>query len=619
MLEKLRRLLVGLSRPGKRALLIFFDILALFSIAWFSFVVRLGTGFVPDGNQVALMLAAPLVALPVFVRMGLYRAVVRYLPDRAVWTIAVATLVATLLWVAVIFFSRFAGGETVPRTIPAIYWTFSTLVIAGSRFAVKYLLYSSHAERRGLAKVAIFGAGPAGMQLAEALRASGSRELVGFIDDDPQLQGHDVAGKRVYSPDRLPGLVANVGVSEVILTLPTSDPRMRRDVVPRLAGMPVRVRVLPAIADLANGAHVMDHLREIDIDELLGRSSVPADPALLQSVVQGKTVLVTGAGGSIGSELVRLVSRWQPAAIVLIEANEHALYQIDREIRATGIAIDAALGSVHDDAFVRRVLARRPVDIIFHAAAHKHVPLIEHNVIEGVCNNVIGTQVVVEAARDAGVERFVLISTDKAVQPESVMGASKRWAERIVRHIGEGAAAGKPLRYCAVRFGNVLGSSGSVVPLFREQIARGGPLTLTDERMTRYFMSIHEAAELIVQAGALCEGGEIFVLDMGAPIRIRDLAEEMVALAGLTMRTPDRPDGDIAIEIIGRRPGEKLREELFYEAASVNVTRHPKILRGKRLSDAAADIPAAIDELRAALRSGDEAAVRAVLFSTIVN
>jgi FlaA1/EpsC-like NDP-sugar epimerase len=338
-------------------------------------------------------------------------------------------------------------------------------------------------------------------------------------------------------------------------------------------------------------------------------------------MIEGRTIMVTGAGGSIGSELCRIVAGWRPKKLVLFEANEFALYQIERQLgRDATFALVPVLGSVTDEALVKRTIAEHQVEAIFHAAAHKHVPLVEANVLEGVRNNVFGTRTIAEAALSGGVKDFVLISTDKAVRPTNVMGATKRWAELIVRDIGDRPAAAKAgQRFAAVRFGNVLGSNGSVVPLFREQIAAGGPLTLTDERMTRYFMSIHEAAELIVQAGTLSQGGDLFLLDMGQPVKIRDLAENMIRLAGLTVRSPLHPDGDIAIEVTGIRPAEKLYEELFYDPAHAELTRHRKIMRahlGRRLNT---DLAVSVDTLRAALERADETEVRRILFEVIAD
>ncbi|MDP3896433.1 MAG: polysaccharide biosynthesis protein, partial [Mesorhizobium sp.] len=390
----------------------------------------------------------------------------------------------------------------------------------------------------------------------------------------------------------------------------------RRNFVAQLKTLPVKIRILPAIADLADGKYLVSYIRDIDIDDLLGRSQVPADPKLLRSTVQGRVVLVTGAAGSIGSEVCRTIVGLAPAKLVLVELSEHGLYQISRELRAIAdFPIVALLGSVADANFVDCMLASISPDTIYHCAAFKHVALVEDNVLEGVRNNVMGTHVLVGAAHRLNVPNLILISSDKAVRPTSVMGATKRWSELIVRYYGTKPSPGGPKRnFASVRFGNVIGSSGSVVPLFREQIAKGGPITITHNEMTRYFMSVREAAELIVQSSALSESGDILMLDMGGPIRIRDLAEDLIALAGLTLRNATNENGDIEIVEIGARPGEKLQEELFYDPAGVVTTAHPKILRAKSFTRAVDDVPAMIDKLSVLLATRDKEAVRRLLF-----
>ena len=617
MLSKVRDLLSGLPRRAKRAVLIAFDIVALFVALWLSFTIRLGGSFSPTAYHWVLMAAAPFIAIPVFVRTGLYRAVIRYLPERALLTVIQAMAIATLLWVVALYFAEATRFAVFPRTVPLFYFIFGTLVVGGARFAAKAMLSLPERNMGREAGVVIYGAGVAGTQLAEALRTQGRNYVAAFLDDDPSLWGRDVAGYRVYPPEGLKELITNRGVHEVILSIPSADAPTRSRIVERLSHHPVKIRTLPAISDLASGKYLVSQLRAIDIGDLLGRSAVPADPKLFDAIIDGRIIMITGAGGSIGSELTRLIAKWHPKKLVLFEANEFALYEVERTLNLTnGTEVVPVLGSVGDAALVRRTLAQHGVEVIFHTAAHKHVPLVEANALEGVRNNVIGTRVLVEAARDTGVARLVLISTDKAVRPSSVMGATKRWAELIVRHYGEGCDPARQ-RFCAVRFGNVLGSNGSVVPLFREQIAAGGPVTLTDERMTRYFMSIHEAAELIVQAGALSEGGDIFLLDMGEPIRIRELAENMIRLAGLTVRDKENPQGDIEIAITGARPGEKLHEELLYDPAHAVRTAQPRILRSPSLVRRTNDLPEALARLEAALAAEDEAAVRRVLFDYV--
>ena len=618
MLEQLKNRALGLPRPWKRAVTVAFDVVALLAVLWAAYGLRLGESFAPGWTQLLLIIAAPLIAIPIFLRMGLYRAVIRYLPERTILVIVQAMALATACWSALLFLTAMWGANGAPRSVPVLFFVLGTIVIAGSRFALKRWLGVLPPLRRKAEQVLIYGANDAGIQLASALSADGGKRVAGFLDDDPGFHGRDLVGYRVHGPDDLPALIRNTGIGEIILAMPTLSLARRQEIYATLAAYPVKIRTLPAISDLAAGKYAVGALREIDIDDLLGRSSVPADPELLESMIAGRVILVSGAGGSIGSELTRLIARWAPRKIVLFEANEYALYELERRLeRAPEVEVVPILGSVGDTALVRRTLAAEQVEVVFHAAAHKHVPLLETNVLEGVRNNVFGTASLARAALEGGVEQFVLISTDKAVHPSSVMGATKRWAEIIIRDCAEEAQRrGQGARFCAVRFGNVLGSNGSVVPLFKEQIAAGGPLTLTDDAMTRYFMSLHEAAELIVQAGALSEGGDIFLLEMGAPIAIRRLAENMVRLAGLTVRSAADPDGDIEIRTVGARPGEKLQEELFYDPTQVTRTRQPKILRSQK-AVSERDLAAALAALSAALASEDVAEVRRLLFDFV--
>lgn len=599
-------------------MLVVFDAAALVLVLWLSYQLRLAGNFEPSPREWVMLLLAPIVALPIFLRMGLYRAVIRYLPERAIWTIVLAMAFATLGWVFLLYLAEVTRVVVLPRTVPIFYFLLGTIVIAGSRFAAKAFLYPRRQEDWA-EPVLIYGAGDSGRQLAVALAGRGQTMVVGFIDDDRNLQGRDVAGVRVYAPNRLSDLIVDSGAKEVILSIPTLESDRRQQIYSDLSRFPLKVRTLPSLRDIASGKYQVNQLREIDIDDLLGRSSVPADPELLQQMVGGKVILVSGGGGSIGSELCRIIARLAPKKLVLLESSEFALYQIERQLsKDADFPIVPVLGSVTDDALVRRTLAANGVEAVFHAAAHKHVPMVELNALEGIRNNVFGTLSIAQAAFDGGVPDFVLISSDKAVRPTNVMGATKRWAELIVRHLGDRANATRTgQHFSAVRFGNVLGSNGSVVPLFREQIADGGPVTLTDERMTRYFMSIHEAAELIVQAGALSEGGDIFLLEMGEPVRIRDLAENMVRLAGLTLRTEANPGGDIEIRVTGIRPAEKLYEELFYDESQANRTRQPKILRAKMSERSNVDVEAALRQLGDALARQDEVAARKLLFEFI--
>lgn len=610
----------GLPRYWKKTILVGFDVCALSLALWASFSLRYGSWSPPNTlDQFLTIATAPVVALPIFVRLGLYRAVIRYLPERALWTILQATTLAAVCWVVVVFLSEMAGRGVVPRSVPVLYWAIATMLIGSSRFLAKKILWSASGPRIKNTPLVIYGAGESGAQLVNALRRQGTHRIVGFVDDNVSLQGRDVAGIRVFASSSFPHLVSQYGVQEVILSIPSLSAKRRQEIVSAVALHGIKLRTVPPISDLVSGKYLISQIREIDIDELLGRSSVPADPNLLRQMIEGKTIMITGAGGSIGSELCRLVIKWAPQRILLFEANEFALYRIDRELATdTDLAIVPILGSVSDRDVVEDAIRKYHVDVLFHAAAHKHVPLVEANALEGIRNNVFGSKMVADIAFELGVSSFVLISSDKAVRPTNVMGATKRWAEFIVEQkASEARAKGTGQRFSAVRFGNVLGSNGSVVPLFKEQIRHGGPVTLTDAAMTRYFMSIHEAAELIVQAGALSRGGDIFLLDMGEPVLISSLAENMVRLAGLTVRDGSNPDGDIEIIVTGKRPGEKMFEELFYDQNNAEITIHPKIMRAPGFEAGKPGIDAALDRLAQALTARDEVQARNVLFSVI--
>ncbi|MFD2648784.1 polysaccharide biosynthesis protein [Devosia albogilva] len=619
MFSTLRKRVLSLPRSSKRAILVGFDVIALAFVLWASFSLRYDRWELPSNlDEWLIVTSAPVIGIPIFVRMGLYRAVVRYLPERAIWTIVQAMALAAILWVLLAFLSEMTGRGIVPRSVPVIYWALGTLALTGSRLIAKWIFWpTSRSALLKLPAVVIYGAGEAGTQLATSLRKS--HFIAGFLDDDATLHRREVVGIKVFAPSYLPSLVRDFGVKQVILSMPSLSATRRKEIVRDISQHGVKVQSLPGIADLVTGKYLVSQIHEIEVDELLGRSSVPPDANLIREMIVGRTIMVTGAGGSIGSELCRKIAQWRPQRLVLFESNEFALYKIEMELHTQkDVAVVPVLGSVTNAQRVISAIKENSVEVVFHAAAHKHVPLVEANAFEGIYNNVFGTKVIADAAFEFGVKNFVLISTDKAVRPTNVMGATKRWAELIVREkAAQALEQHTGQRFCAVRFGNVLGSNGSVVPLFKEQIARGGPVTLTDRAMTRYFMSIQEAAELIVQAGALSEGGDVFLLDMGEPILISDLAENMVRLAGLTVRSDDNPEGDIEIVAIGKRPGEKMFEELFYDSSSATPTRHPKILRGRGQLAQSVSIAPRLDELRNALSVGDEKAARAVLFSLI--
>ncbi|MET3649697.1 FlaA1/EpsC-like NDP-sugar epimerase [Phyllobacterium ifriqiyense] len=616
-METFRQSISMMPRRYKQSLLVIFDMVALTFAVWLSYLLRFSVVFMPNGEQIMLMISAPLIALPIFIRFGLYRAVIRYLPDKAIWTMIQAVTISVIIWVCLAFLTQMTGAAGVPRAIPFLYWVLGVAIICGSRFAAKWLLWSPLGEKFLERQCVIFGAGDAGRQLANALRSQKDVFVAGFIDDDKSLQGMDILGIRVYPPAKIEYLVENFGIKEMIVTTSALTGIERRRLVRRLKALDVKVRILPAISDLTAGKYIVSNLRDIDIDDLLGRSPVPADPELLDKTVEGRVVLVTGAGGSIGSELCRTIVKLAPAKLVIFDVNEHSIYQLQRELNAiSDCVVIPVLGSISDAILIRRVLAEHRVENVYHCAAYKHVPLVEENTVEGARNNVIGTEVLARNSCEAGVRNFVLISSDKAVRPSNVMGATKRWAELIVRYYGNQAQAENTGQvFASVRFGNVIGSSGSVVPLFREQISGGGPITLTHDDMTRYFMSVREAAELIIQAGALSSGGDILMLEMGEAVRIRDLAENMVLLAGLSVKDANNPDGDIEIVTVGIRDGEKLHEELFYDPQGVSATRHPKILRAQRRVNGLDHLPGSIDELRRLIEKQDAEGIRKLLYT----
>jgi len=607
--------LVGWSRPAKQACMVACDVGLLSFSAWLALSIRWPESPAPSLAQGVFILAAPLLAVPVFVRIGLYRSVIRYLGEQALWAVFKAMALASILWAALAFMTETTGHHGIPRAAPVVYGAFGLILVTGVRFAARWVLWLPIRRRFVEGQVLIYGAGGSGRQLAASLRAGRGLFPAGFIDDDPSLAGTDVDGWRVYLPTDLESLIDRFDIKEVIVCLPSSSSARRREILNFLEKHLVRVRILPALSEIASGRHLVSMIREVDVGDLLGRDPVMPDPSLLGATIRGKVVLVTGAGGSIGSELCRQIVTLGPRRLILVDASESALYEIDRRMpRLPGVEIRASLGTVEDQAFVQRLLEAECVDTVYHAAAHKHVPLVELNPLEGVANNILGTWVLVEACLLSAIQTFVLISTDKAVRPTNIMGATKRWAELLVQDAAERAAkAGSGARFCAVRFGNVLGSSGSVIPLFREQIAAGGPVTVTHPGVSRYFMSIHEAVELVIQAGSLARGGEVFLLDMGEPVRIADLARNMIRLAGREVRDESHPDGDIEIEYIGLRPGEKLFEELLIGADNAAGTRHPKIMRAREPVLDSAELLQRLERMRHLLDQADESALRALI------
>ncbi len=545
----------------------------------------------------------------IFLRLGLYRAVIRFMGQQAIWAVITAVSYSSLILGATVFFTQ----ADVPRSMPFIYWGLAMLGIGGTRLSVRAYY---QAKLRSLSEnVIIYGAGESGRQLLTALNHGDQYRPVVFVDDDQRLHHSVINGLQVARPEEIEQLIAEHDITQVLLAIPSASADRRKEIITSLVGLPVYVRTVPRIAALVAGEASVNQIQDVDLDDLLGRDPVPPHPELIDRCITEKVVMVTGAGGSIGSELCRQIVKSGPRVLVLLDNSEFALYNIERELRelmaSAGVDCElvSLLGSVQDGRRLESVYRTYAVQTVYHAAAYKHVPMVEYNVAEGVANNVFGTWYAAEAARKAGVDTFVLVSTDKAVRPTNIMGASKRFAEMLLQGL---AQRDTKTRFCMVRFGNVLGSSGSVVPLFREQIERGGPVTVTHPEVTRYFMSIAEAAQLVLQAGAMGTGGDVFVLDMGEPVRIVDLARRMIRLSGYEMDHDDHVGHHIDIEFIGLRPGEKLYEELLL-GSNVAGTGHPMIMRAEEECLTYGQIHGYISELMRCCDALDCAGITAVL------
>jgi FlaA1/EpsC-like NDP-sugar epimerase len=589
-----REMLIALPRWAKRTLLIFNDFLLLSFALWSAYSLRLNTLYIPpDRTTLLLFLLAPAIGILTFYYRGLYRLVTRYFQDEAAGRIYITIFLAVLVWALMLFMSGLPG---VPRSVVIIYGFFAAGLTRLSRQFAGWMLASvpnvTLASLDPRQKVLIYGAGAAGLELLRALNDSKEYRPIAFIDENKSLWGQRINKLKVYRPEKITKLINRDGAKEIFLAIASASRQQRRSVIRSLESYPVTVKTLPALEDIASGKVEISDLRPIDVEDLLGRDPVPPDAKLLGEHIRGKSVMITGAGGSIGSELTRQIVGLSPKRLILFDMSEVALYEIEEEttqllnklkseakaagkpIPKTQIAV--VLGSVLDDEMLLFTMTKYSVETIYHAAAYKHVPIVEQNPISGLRNNTFGTLILSQAAMDAGVERMVLISTDKAVRPTNIMGASKRLAEMVLQGIS--AENASDTVFTMVRFGNVLDSSGSVVRRFRKQIRDGGPVTVTHPDIIRYFMSIPEAAELVLQAGAMATGGEVFVLDMGSPVKIDDLARTMIHLSGLEIQDDDHPDGDIPIEYIGLRLGEKLYEELLI-GESTTGTQHPRIMK----------------------------------------
>jgi FlaA1/EpsC-like NDP-sugar epimerase len=595
--------LVGLPRNIKRAIMFGADALAMPLALWGALVLKFDRLDPPLENHASFFLVAMSSALIIFSLLGLYRAVVRFMAPKAMLTVVAGVTLSVLI---LGLYDRLDDSAQLPSSALVIYWAIALLYLIGSRFFIRYL-FSRSRNGKPPARVAIYGAGDAGARLSAVLMGGPHFEPVVFVDDKRAAQGSQINGLRVIDPRELDRAVRDHGIERVLLAMPSASRRRRREILASLEPLGIHVQSLPDLSDIIAGKASIDELHDVDVSDLLGRDAVPPNPKLFDACIRNKCVMVTGAGGSIGSELCRQIMRLGPRRLVLFEMSELALYNIQRELEelaaTEGLAVELLplLGNAHHRHRVREVIGTCGVQTIYHAAAYKHVPIVEHNVVEGIHNNVISTWYAAEAALESGVETFVLISTDKAVNPANVMGATKRLAELVLQALQERSTT---TRFCMVRFGNVLASSGSVVPLFREQIRRGGPVTVTHPDVIRYFMTIPEAAQLVIQAGSMAKGGDVFVLDMGRPVRIDDLARRMINLMGLTVRDASSPDGDIDIEYTGLRTAEKLFEELLI-GTNVTGTDHPMILRAIEHSLPWPRMQQLLNELLVALASFD--------------
>tara|TARA_B110000285_G_scaffold219649_1_gene270476 strand:+ start:2808 stop:4826 length:2019 start_codon:yes stop_codon:yes gene_type:complete len=631
--------LLNLSRLSKQIIMSFIDSILLITILLVAHSIHLDYWYFPKDDTIRLILVAPIIGIPIFAKIGLYKSVIRHIDLKALWSVVQAVSLYALIWSLVGLFiqtdivrDRGFNIGIIPLSVIIINWLLAILVISGIRVGARFILSNNiklsilnyefksktdHVDS-DLSRVLIYGAGDAGLQLALALNNSSQLHPVGFIDDNKDLQGSNIADLKIYSINDIEELIYKLKVDEVLIALPSASRSDRFSIIDKLERHPVIVRTLPGVTEIAQGKVKIDDLLQVSIKDLLGRKPVEPNHSLLGKNITNKIVAVTGAGGSIGSELCRQIIFLKPKALILYEMNELALYLIEKElstINNSSLNIYPILGSVNNNNRLKNLFKRFAVDTVYHAAAYKHVPMVEFNNTEGVNNNVFGTLSCAEAAIQAEVETFVLISTDKAVRPTNTMGATKRTAELILQALSLKQSITK---FTMVRFGNVLGSSGSVIPLFKKQIIEGGPVTVTDKEIIRYFMTVTEAVELIIQAGAMGTGGDVFVLDMGKAIKIKDLAEKMIRLSGLKVRDELHPGGDIEIKYTGLRAGEKLYEELLI-GDNVSKTDNSLIMRAKEDMLNWHDLKSLLDELRDAIDNSDHDNLRNLLIEIVPN
>lgn len=616
-LVRLSAYVLSLPRVLKRLVALAVDMGLCVLSVWLAYYLRLGEFVDLSGSVLWAVGASISLALPVFILSGLYRAIFRY----SGWTALMAVIKAICAYGLIYaFIFMVIGVAGVPRTLGILQPILLLLLIGASRTLARFWLGDHYLNILKIAtrpKVLIYGAGQSGRQLVAAMANNHDLRVVGFLDDDDRLYGNFLNGLPIFNPADLSDLAAVLNVSDVLLAMPRLSRNRRNEILAEVRKVRVAVRTIPSVTDLAQGKVSIADIRELDIDDLLGRDPVRPDDVLLTMSIRSKIVMVTGAGGSIGSELCRQILAIGPSKLLLIEHSEFALYDIhhelDENLCGRKIVLVPLLASVQDYERMREIMSTWCPNTVYHAAAYKHVPLVEHNPAEGIKNNVLGTWRTAQAAADSNVSDFVLISTDKAVRPTNIMGASKRLAEMVLQAL----AIVKPdTRFSMVRFGNVLGSSGSVVPKFRQQIQEGGPITLTDPEVTRFFMTIPEAAQLVIQAGAMAKGGDVFILDMGEPVKIMDLALRMIELSGLTLRDKEHPDGDIEIKTTGLRPGEKLYEELLI-GNNPKPTSHQRIMTAHEGFMYLDELEPKLHSLHGALNTNDVKAIRLILMNLV--
>ncbi|BDY04082.1 nucleoside-diphosphate sugar epimerase/dehydratase [Ferrimonas sp. YFM] len=602
----------SLPRYQKRILSLVIDFALICFSFYLSLLIRLGEIDVAISTEATYTLGATiLMTLIAFAKLGLYRAVLRYLTFHALTVILVGAGFSSLC----LFLSSYLFDAQLPRTLPVIYFTFLSILCGATRLTARSLIVSSN--KKGCESVLIYGAGTTGRQLAIALRNSESYQVRGFIDDDPYKKKSIIQGVTVYSGRNIESLVKKMGIKKILLAIPQSSRTQRKSIIDSLIHLPLEVLTVPNFKDIVEGNAKVDELKDVPIEDLLGREPVDPNKKLMAANIQNQVVMVTGAGGSIGSELCRQIVRQKPKKLILFEVSEYALYQIDKELGklivdgSLDVSVIPLLGSVQRINRLVATMKSFKVDTVYHAAAYKHVPLVEYNVVEGIRNNVFGTYYCARAAIEAKVSSFVLISTDKAVRPTNIMGTSKRMAELALQSLADGAV-GQQTCFSMVRFGNVLGSSGSVIPLFKKQIAEGNTVTVTHPEIIRYFMTIPEAAQLVIQAGAMAKGGDVFVLDMGEPVKILDLAKKLIRLSGLEVKSPSNESGDISIEFTGLRPGEKLFEELLI-GDDVKSTSHDRIMTANEKFMKRADFESLLEELDDACHNFEHEKIRNLL------